>query len=37
LLNGWDDIDLTDSHRDRIATFRSEDRKHRPWALPAKR
>ena len=35
LLNGWDDIDLTDSHRDRIAAFRSEDRKRRPWALPA--
>jgi len=35
LLNGWDDIDLTDSHRDRIAAFRSEDRKRRPWAFPA--
>jgi 3-isopropylmalate/(R)-2-methylmalate dehydratase small subunit len=36
LLNGWDDIDLTDSYRDRIAAFRAEDRKSRPWALPAK-
>lgn len=36
LLNGWDDIDLTDSHRDRIAAFRADDRKIRPWALPAK-
>ena len=36
LLNGWDDIDLTESHRDRIAAFQSEDRKRRPWAVPAK-
>jgi len=36
LLNGWDDIDLTESNRDRIAAFQSEDRKRRPWALPAK-
>ena len=36
LLNGWDDIDLTDSYRDRIAAFRSEDQKRRPWAAPAK-
>jgi 3-isopropylmalate/(R)-2-methylmalate dehydratase small subunit len=35
LLNGWDDVDLTESYRDRIAAFRSEDRKSRPWALPA--
>ena len=35
LLNGWDDIDLTDSHRDRIAAFSSEDSKRRPWALLA--
>ena len=34
LLNGWDDVDLTESYRDRIAAFRSEDRKSRPWALP---
>ena len=36
LLNGWDDIDLTDSYRDRIAAFRSEDQKRRSWAAPAK-
>jgi 3-isopropylmalate/(R)-2-methylmalate dehydratase small subunit len=36
LLNGWDDIDLTDSNRNRISAFRSEDLKRRPWALPAK-
>jgi 3-isopropylmalate/(R)-2-methylmalate dehydratase small subunit len=36
LLNGWDDIDLTESNRDRIAAFKSEDEKRRPWALPTK-
>jgi len=35
LLNGWDDIDLTQSYRDRIAAFKSTDRKQRPWAQPA--
>lgn len=35
LLNGWDDVDLTESYHDRIAAFRSEDRKSRPWAPPA--
>jgi 3-isopropylmalate/(R)-2-methylmalate dehydratase small subunit len=35
LLNGWDDVDLTENYRDRIAAFCSEDRKNRPWALPA--
>ena len=34
LLNGWDDLALTGSYRDRIATFKSEDRARRPWALP---
>src|SRR5215471_15884977 len=32
LLNGWDDIALTGSFRDRIAAFRAEDRVRRPWA-----
>lgn len=36
LINGWDDIDLTENNRDRITAFRSEDRKRRPWAVPAK-
>ena len=36
LLNGWDDIDLTESNRDRIAAFQAEDQKRRPWAVPAK-
>jgi 3-isopropylmalate/(R)-2-methylmalate dehydratase small subunit len=35
LLNGWDDIDLTGSHRDRIAAFKAADREKRPWARPA--
>ena len=34
LLNGWDDIALTESHRDRISSFKAEDRAARPWALP---
>lgn len=34
LLNGWDDIDLTDRYRDRIATFKSNDQKQRPWVVP---
>ena len=37
LLNGWDDIDLTESNRERIAAFRAEDLKRRPWAAPAQR
>lgn len=32
LLNGWDDIDLTKSHCDRIAAFKVADRQRRPWA-----
>ena len=35
LLNGWDDVDLTDSYRDRIAAFKADDRARRPWAQPA--
>jgi 3-isopropylmalate/(R)-2-methylmalate dehydratase small subunit len=34
LLNGWDDIALTDSFRDRIASFKANDRSKRPWAVP---
>jgi 3-isopropylmalate/(R)-2-methylmalate dehydratase small subunit len=34
LLNGWDDVDLTDNQRDRIAAFKTADRRRRPWALP---
>jgi 3-isopropylmalate/(R)-2-methylmalate dehydratase small subunit len=34
LLNGWDDIALTESFRDRIATFKASDQTARPWAVP---
>jgi 3-isopropylmalate/(R)-2-methylmalate dehydratase small subunit len=34
LLNGWDDIALTASYRDRIAAFTAVDRVRRPWARP---
>lgn len=35
LLNGWDDIALTESYRDGIAAFRARDRMRRPWAIPS--
>jgi 3-isopropylmalate/(R)-2-methylmalate dehydratase small subunit len=34
LLNGWDDVDLTQSHGARIAAFKAADRERRPWARP---
>ena len=34
LLNGWDDVDLTESYKDRIAAFKAGDRSRRPWARP---
>jgi 3-isopropylmalate/(R)-2-methylmalate dehydratase small subunit len=34
LLNGWDDIALTESFRERIAAFRAGDQAERPWAVP---
>lgn len=37
LLNGWDDIALTESYRDRIAAFRAADHVRRPWTIPAGR
>jgi 3-isopropylmalate/(R)-2-methylmalate dehydratase small subunit len=36
LLNGWDDVDLTDSYREQVATFKAVDRERRPWARPAR-
>jgi len=36
LINGWDDVDLTESYRDQISAFNTKDRDLRPWALPAK-
>jgi 3-isopropylmalate/(R)-2-methylmalate dehydratase small subunit len=34
LLNGWEDIDFTQSYRDKIAEFKTMDRLRRPWAFP---
>ena len=34
LLNGWDDVDLTESHRAEIAAFKAKDKESRPWAVP---
>lgn len=34
LLNGWDDLDLTDSYAEAIARFRAKDRQSRPWTAP---
>jgi 3-isopropylmalate/(R)-2-methylmalate dehydratase small subunit len=34
LLNGWDDIDLTESYREQIAAFRTKDKAERAWAAP---
>ena len=34
LLNGWDDVELTENYRDRILAFQAEDRGRRPWARP---
>jgi 3-isopropylmalate/(R)-2-methylmalate dehydratase small subunit len=37
LLNGWDDVDLTDSYRAAIVAFRANDKTIRPWATPIER
>jgi 3-isopropylmalate/(R)-2-methylmalate dehydratase small subunit len=34
LLNGWDDIALTESFRSQISAFKTSDRTRRPWAVP---
>ena len=34
LLNGWDDVDLTESYRAKIAAFNARDKQNRPWATP---
>jgi 3-isopropylmalate/(R)-2-methylmalate dehydratase small subunit len=34
LLSGWDDVDLTESYRDKISAFTAADRVRRPWAAP---
>jgi 3-isopropylmalate/(R)-2-methylmalate dehydratase small subunit len=35
LLNGWDDVEMTESYATRIAAFKATDRERRPWAWPA--
>ena len=35
LINGWDDVDLTENYRREISAFRAEDRIRRPWSAPA--
>jgi 3-isopropylmalate/(R)-2-methylmalate dehydratase small subunit len=35
LLNGWDNIALTESYVDKIAAFKVADRARRPWARPS--
>jgi 3-isopropylmalate/(R)-2-methylmalate dehydratase small subunit len=37
LLNGWDDIDMTESHRPEITAFAARDKQRRPWATPPTR
>jgi len=37
LVNGCDDVDLTDSRRAEILAFKEKDRERRPWAWPAGR
>jgi 3-isopropylmalate/(R)-2-methylmalate dehydratase small subunit len=32
LLNGWDDVDLTESFRQKIEDYRKADHQSRPWA-----
>ncbi|MCA3598537.1 MAG: 3-isopropylmalate dehydratase small subunit [Methylobacterium sp.] len=34
LLNGWDDLDLTLSHRAEIEQFMARDASSRPWMMP---
>jgi 3-isopropylmalate/(R)-2-methylmalate dehydratase small subunit len=35
LLNGWDDLDVTNSFREQIGAFKAADSKARPWAIPS--
>jgi 3-isopropylmalate/(R)-2-methylmalate dehydratase small subunit len=34
LLNGWDDLALTENYRERIRAFKADDNIKRPWAAP---
>lgn len=35
LLNGWDDIDLTEQHRSAIEAYRDRAARERPWTRPS--
>lgn len=35
LVNGWDDIDLTQAHADKISGYRMRRAKQQPWIFPA--
>ncbi len=35
LINGWDDIDLTEHHRPAITAYRARRAEAQPWVLPA--
>ena len=35
LLNGWDDIDLTEQHRSAIEDYRARATSERPWTRPS--
>jgi 3-isopropylmalate/(R)-2-methylmalate dehydratase small subunit len=37
LLNGWDDLALTENYRERIRAFKASDKSQRPWAVPRHR
>ena len=34
LLNGWDDLALTENYRERISAFKADNKIKRPWATP---
>lgn len=34
LLNGWDDLALTENYREHISAFKADDKIKRPWATP---
>jgi 3-isopropylmalate/(R)-2-methylmalate dehydratase small subunit len=34
LLNGWDDLALTENYRERISAFKADDKIKRPWVMP---
>ncbi len=35
LINGWDDIDLTEHHRPAVSAYRARRAQTRPWVFPA--